>query len=238
LSFFPENETMRVLNKMPVKFDTNGLMKALHIEKDSDDERDFMEMVELASSTAKPKAIFNECHIEDTTPDSVRIHGVVFRSRVLSANLDKVNRVFPFTATCGIEFDEIVIPGDDILKQYWLDELKTSALASACDSLFSLLKSLCGAAEIASMSPGSGDPGVWELDEQRPLFFLLGDTESLIGVTLTEDCLLIPNKTISGIAYQSEATFESCRLCRRLNCPSRLANFDETLWRNMLGEQR
>jgi hypothetical protein len=86
------------------------------------------------------------------------------------------------------------------------------------------------------MSPGSGDIDVWPIEQQKPLFSLLGDVESLIGVRLTDAMLMIPTMSVSGILYASEADFESCQVCHREGCPRRKAPFDEALWRATRGD--
>ncbi|MBN1902577.1 hypothetical protein JW926_14730 [Candidatus Sumerlaeota bacterium] len=80
----------------------------------------------------------------------------------------------------------------------------------------------------ASMSPGSLKD--WPLEEQIPLFSLLGDTRESIGVSLTESLLMTPTKTISGIWFATEESFESCQLCPREECPARRAPYDKDLY--------
>ena len=83
------------------------------------------------------------------------------------------------------------------------------------------------------MHPGSGDVSVWPIEQQQALFSLLGDVESEIGVRLTESFLMMPNKTLSGILFPTETDFGACQVCRRENCPSRKAPFDEALWQDI-----
>ena len=80
------------------------------------------------------------------------------------------------------------------------------------------------------MNPGSGDATVWRIEQQRELFSLLGDVEGQIGVRLTESCLMIPNKSLSGIRFAKEIDFRSCQVCHRKDCPSRTAEFDAAMW--------
>lgn len=50
-----------------------------------------------------------------------------------------------------------------------------------------------------------------------------------IGLELTDSCLMLPYKSVSGIAYEAEATFENCMLCPRENCPTRRAPYDASM---------
>lgn len=78
------------------------------------------------------------------------------------------------------------------------------------------------------MSPGSLED--WPVSQQSALFSLLGDTQHAIGVQLTESCLMVPTKSVSGIRFPMEDSFESCQLCPREDCPGRRAPYDEALY--------
>jgi hypothetical protein len=77
------------------------------------------------------------------------------------------------------------------------------------------------------MSPGRLED--WPIEEQKPLFSLLGGKERKIGVQLTDSCLMLPAKTVSGLAYASEVSFESCKLCPRPACEGRKAAYSPEL---------
>jgi predicted transcriptional regulator len=49
-------------------------------------------------------------------------------------------------------------------------------------------------------------------------------------VRLTESFLMLPTKTVSGIFFPTEATFESCQLCPREECPNRRAPYEQALY--------
>jgi len=61
------------------------------------------------------------------------------------------------------------------------------------------------------------------------------DVQQLIGVTLTNSCVMIPSKSVSGIFYSSEHDFQTCQLGRRENCSHRSAPFDPHMWELKLG---
>lgn len=84
---------------------------------------------------------------------------------------------------------------------------------------------------MARMAPGSGAANVWPLTQQKPLFSLFGDVEELIGVRLTDRCLMIPIKSVSGIFFPNADKFESCQLCQREQCQGRRAPYSEELVR-------
>ncbi len=159
-----------------------------------------------------------------------------FVSKVLRANLDEVERVFPYVATCGQELDAISVESDDVFGQFCRDILKEMALHAAMAHLVTHLKESYSLETLVSMNPGSGDINVWPIQQQRELFAFFGDAPESIGVILTDSCLMVPNKSVSGLFYPSEDGFQSCQLCHREKCPNRRAPFDPHLWEERLGD--
>lgn len=221
---------MKALHNIPFTLDADNLLKRLRIEPASDDHRDFLELIELATQHANPKAIYTEAYVELLNDDTVQIGNAIFKSATLKMNLSSVGRVFPFVATCGHEVDQIFDAKDDFLKEYWWDNIKADLLKAANKHLIAHLTSRFKLPKTASMSPGSGDANVWPIEQQAALFSLLGDVQAQIGVQLTPSFLMIPNKTISGIRFAAEKDFRTCQLCHRKNCSSRSAEFDQNLW--------
>jgi hypothetical protein len=73
------------------------------------------------------------------------------------------------------------------------------------------------------MQPGSLPD--WPIDQQKPLFEILGPIPEKIQVRLTSSCLMLPTNSLSGIYFRDPEGFISCRLCSR-KCPRRKAPFD------------
>ena len=220
---------MEILDNIPFELDADAVLSNVHVDRTSQDGKDLQELVETARRAAKPKAICEVSYIEDKSEDSVVLSGVTFTSRVLRVNLDKAERAFPFVATCGRELDEINIPSDDFMKRYWLDAIKGMALGAAMKYLTEQLKDQYALPHIASMNPGDADHAIWPIEQQRQLFSIFGNVEDLIGVTLTDSFLMIPNKSVSGIYFPTEINFESCKLCPREVCPGRRAPYEKDL---------
>ena len=161
------------------------------------------------------------------------IAGVTFTSHVLSENLAEVERVFPYVATCGRELDGVALPTGDVLVQFWWDAIKAEILAAARAHLLAHLTDRFRLGQTARMSPGSGEADVWPIEQQRLLFALLGGVTPFIGVILTDSCLMIPNKTVSGILFPTEHDFRTCQVCHRDPCQNRKAPFDAAVWRSL-----
>jgi len=224
---------MEILTDIGFELDLDALSADLHVEPDTDDAREFAELLEKARASGKPKAVYKESYVEERGEDTVRIDGVTFTSRALRTNLEGIERVFPYVATCGEELDLIDLPTEDFVMRFWLDAIKATLLHSSTMHLSAYLDRKYALGKTSVMSPGSGDVTVWPIEQQQLLFSLFGDVKDLIGVELTDSFLMLPSKSVSGIRYPTERDFHSCQLCHRRNCPSRAAPFDKELWESM-----
>lgn len=181
-------------------------------------------LINTAQAGIAPVAAFGSHFVDEKFDDGVVVDDVVFTSRVLRHNLDGVGRVFPFVLTIGKTIDEIIDLGEDMLEKYLLDEIGNMALQEARIRLEEHIRSVFALEKISCMAPGSLED--WPLEQQKPLFSLLPELEATIGVRLTENFLMLPCKTISGIYFPTKTTFFSCQLCPRERCDSRKAKYD------------
>ncbi len=229
MSKSPANQPIiHVFPHIDFEITVDDVLKAMKVRKVSPSlERITAELVERSLEVAKPKALCRVCYVEDRTDNAVVIEDRTFTSRVLRQNLDGVQRVFPFVATCGTEFEKLMLDRSDIMASYCLDTIMMIAVQQARRHVEAYLKDTYAVGQLSRMAPGSLQD--WPLEEQQPLFDLLGDVEQQIGVRLTERFLMIPIKSVSGIFFPTEVRFESCQLCPRLNCPGRRAPHDAGL---------
>jgi len=219
---------MEVLDNIPVDLDQQAVLQELRLRKRSMSiEKTVQELLELVRPIARPKALYQVAYVDSKSEDSVRIGGVEFTSRVLRINLDKVERAFPYVATCGTELDQIAVPSSDLLRYYCLDAIKVMILRTARSYLKDYLARTYALGQISAMSPGRLED--WPITQQELLFSILGDVENLIGVRLTDTFLMLPLKSLSGIYFPTEVTFESCQLCPRAVCSGRRAPYDPAL---------
>jgi len=227
----------RVLADIPFEIDEAEVFRRVHVEPDGEYGDEIRQIIAKARDAAAPKAAYGVAFVDGKGDDWVSIEGTRFVSRVLRANLDDIGRVFPYVATCGDELDAIPIDPGDVLAVFCRDTIKEMALGAAMSFLSEHVRGTYELKKITAMSPGSGDTIVWPIEQQVELFGLLGDTKRLVGVTLTDSCLMIPNKSVSGLFYPSEHDFVTCRLCHREKCEGRRAAFDQHLWEEKVGGQ-
>ena len=221
-----------ILDAIPFRVDAEQLLSSLRMAPKDEDAARVREMSLHAQEIGRPKALFRESFIEERPEDGVVLDGVRFTSRVLRVNFEKIHRVFPYIATCGTELEEWAATFDDMLHQYWADQIMRLALNAALDGLRGAIAKR-NPSQTSSMNPGSLED--WPIQQQRPLFELLGDPAACIGVRLTDSFLMLPTKSVSGIQFPTEVHFENCQLCARADCPNRRAPHDPHLYETRYG---
>jgi len=224
---------METLTQIAPALDTAALLARVHVAPDSEDAAALTALIDQARDVARPKALYAEAFVEGRGDDAIRIDGITFTSRMLRHKLAGVERVFPYVATCGHELDGVGLPAGDVLVQFWWDAIKAEFLVAARAHLLAHLTDRFRLGQTARMSPGSGDVDVWPIEQQRLLFALLGGVTPFIGVILTESCLMLPNKTVSGLLFPTEEDFQTCQVCHRDPCPNRRAPFDAVIWQSL-----
>lgn len=216
-----------VLNNIQCKIDLVKLQEKLHIKENSSYLSEILELAAEAQLIARPKVIFKRSLVEEKGDNFVVIDGIKFSSRILRVNLEDTSMVFPHVVTCGTELEVWSKQFNDYFVSYCVDTIMEMVLNYARQEFVEFLNQELGLGHAANMSPGSLPD--WPITEQKPLFDLLGNVEELIGVQLTNSYLLLPIKTVSGIRFPKEGTFESCQLCPREKCPNRKAPYNEEM---------
>jgi hypothetical protein len=212
-----------------IEFDPSQarFFKKHRVKKGSSNEVLVQEMLDQARKIGRPKALYSLAGIEEMDENGVVLDGIRINSRILSVNLQGVNRAFPFLATSGKELYLWKESQDDMLRKYYADEIGQMALRRAEKYLLDHLKETYKLGKTASMNPGS--LADWPVSGQRDLFQLLNNQADAIGVELTKSMLMIPNRTVSGIRFVSEDGYSNCELCPRDNCSHRQKPFDPDL---------
>lgn len=220
--------TKYLLDEIPFVLDELALQRRLHVTADSSDAAELAQLCAQAREVARPKALYRLAYVDAKDDSGVVVDGVRLDSRVLRVNLDTAHRVWVYTATCGTELGEWAEQLDDVLLQFWSEAIKEAALGAAIRALNADIDNRFTPGKTSAMAPGSLVD--WPLSQQRPLFEILGDAQASIGVRLTDSCLMMPNKSVSGVRFSTEVSFESCQLCPRPDCPNRRARYDAELF--------
>jgi hypothetical protein len=126
-----------------------------------------------------------------------------------------VTKVVIYLATCGPELDALDLSDLDPIAAYWLLVLKEMALSAASTALRARITRALAADSIRVLHPGAHGRDVWAISDQRKVFSLLADVPMandpaadapcagmppVIGVRLSESCIMSPDKSVSGLA--------------------------------------
>ena len=147
--------------------------------------------------------------------------GVRFNSRDLAAHLKGCQEALLLGATLGSRVDAAI-------RRLALGSVAEGAAAQAVAA--ALIESYCdevqakadtgGLAQRPRFSPGYGD---WDLAEQRLIFPVL-NCAKLIGLTLTDGCMMAPSKSVTaviGLSDDVQCVWNKCMTCGNINCPYR-----------------
>lgn len=213
------------LDSPPYLPDRATLLKRAGLEADSDEAEDFLGILDRLLPVARPKAFVTRAVVDASGPEpDVLLDGVLFSGSILYENLKDVDEAWPYVATCGREMYDAVMAIADPFERFWGEIILEDALGAAIRALDAYAETEIYAGKTASIAPGSLPE--WPIEQQAPLFSLLGEGARKCGVTLTPTLLMIPNKSVSGIRFPNEHGYVSCRLCPRENCPNRKAEYN------------
>jgi len=152
---------------------------------------------------------------------------VIFKSRIIARLLERCHQVAIFVVTIGKYLEETAwqLSKDGLILQATvLDAIGSGAVEKVADFVQDKIKEIAEAQGLVTsrrFSPGYCD---WNIGQQRMLFYAL--TGNTLGIRLTGECLMIPQKSISGAIGigPSKADVEDynpCKTCRKKNCPGR-----------------
>ena len=183
------------------------------------------DMIEEALPIADPIVLFGVCPVH-ADHAQVRVNGIAIPSDLAFDKLYGKNRCFPHICSCGTALEQWSQQyAGDLLAEYWADEIKKYFLMRIRMELTAWLKEeYQTSGHLASLNPGS--VAAWPISGQAELFEILGGrkfVEEQIGVIYTPSFLMLPSKSISGIAFESETFYENCQHCPIENCSNRRA---------------
>jgi hypothetical protein len=217
-----------VLTEIPIRVDRQRLFRRLGLSGGDGLDAELEVLAGEAERLGRPKVMYRAAAVDRRAETGIVIDGVAFESRVLAVNLGKADRVFPYVITCGAELQAWSESLADPLAGYWAETIKELSLGSALACFLAHVEDTFRVGASSIMNPGSLPD--WPLPQQAPLFRLLGDVTGTIGVTLSENFVMLPTKSVSGILFPTDSAFASCQLCPREICPSRRAPYDPGLF--------
>ena len=152
---------------------------------------------------------------------------IVFKSQVIARLLERCERVAVLLVTIGNHLEEMAcrLAEDGLMLQATvLDAIGSVAAESVANFVQDRVGEIGneqGLVISQRFSPGYCD---WDIVQQKTVFWAVnGDS---MGIRLTEGCLMIPRKSISGIigigpCDREVENYNPCRTCDRHDCRGR-----------------
>ena len=219
---------MEILDRIPVDISLGDVLGELRLKrKPPSIEKSILDLIERVKHVVSPKILYKVSNIEVKNDSPVRIEGVEITSSILRMNMKNGDTVFPHIITSGIEVESVDISKDNYLKKLLFDGIKELVLESAVNYFEVFLKEKYGFKTVSAVNPGA--PVDWPVSQQPALFSIFGNVEELIGVRLTENNMMDPIKSLSGIYFPTDSAFMNCRLCTQEHCVKRKAEYDVKL---------
>lgn len=199
-----------------------SLLEKCHADATDDEGIRILELYHQAYRIGRPKALVREVPVREINASTVRVGSVDIPSPFVREKLLQAPIAFPYVVTCGTEVESWSKSLDDVVDQFYVDELKKLWLGCAIQALHIYVQSQFPPdAHLSSLNPGSLT--LWPIEGQKQLFQILHDVHDAIGVHLTESCLMLPAKSGSGILFLDHTNHVNCALCPRPQCPNRRA---------------
>lgn len=175
-----------------------------------------------------PSYAYTVKDIISTNYNQVKIEGnIVLQSFKLTRLLERCKKVAIFALTIGDSLEEMVdylARMGLVLKASVLDAIGSGSaekLAGLVEDKIKAIAAIEGFVISRRFSPGYCD---WKVNQQRMLFQALGTLPH--GVTLTDSCLMVPQKSVSGIIglglpNKEIEKYNPCTSCAKRECPGR-----------------
>lgn len=169
-------------------------------------------------------------NIESVEGDYVYLdESIVLESKVISALCKRCDKAAVFVMTIGSHLEDMVdylAQSGLVLQATVLDAIGSGAAEQMAGLIEERIKNVAGMRnQVISrrFSPGYCD---WNVDQQEMIFRLMNDDTA--GVSITDDYLMIPRKSVSGIIGIGDIEngieeYNPCVTCIKQDCPGRRA---------------
>lgn len=151
---------------------------------------------------------------------------ITFRSNIIARLLEECQKVAVFVLTVGGRLGEVVrqLSGDGLMVQAAvLDAIGSDTaetLAHVVQDIIAREAAAEGLGISQRFSPGYCD---WRVSQQKMVFRAMGGDTA--GVRLTDGCLMVPQKSISGIIgigpRDKVESYNPCLTCKKHDCRGR-----------------
>ncbi|MFC1909318.1 vitamin B12 dependent-methionine synthase activation domain-containing protein [Chloroflexota bacterium] len=150
---------------------------------------------------------------------------IILESKIIARLLQKCEKIAIFVLTIGNTLEEMaayLAENGLVLQATVLDAIgscATEQLAVSVEAVIREIARVKGFSISRRFSPGYCD---WDVTQQEMIFRALNGNSA--GVSLTEEYLMLPRKSISsiiGIGNSSIENYNPCETCLKQDCPGR-----------------
>ncbi len=183
------------------------------------------ELEKEIKASVNPKCIYREFEFQKVGDSAILIDGIEFRSKKLVSHLKNSKSILLFAATLGVESDIILrkYSASDSAKYVLCQAIMAEAVEAYSNEILDALAlkyEKDGLYFRPRFSAGYAD---LDLTAQKDFFNLLEITKRA-GISLTDDCIMIPSKSVTafiGITPDKECQKSACQLCDKTDCDFR-----------------
>lgn len=168
-------------------------------------------------------------NVQQVQNSHVIIEGpIIFKSAVIARLLEQCEKVAVFITTIGSHLEEMVSQlAEDgfMLQASVLDAIGSGMTEKMANSVQQMIREEArtqGLHISQRFSPGYCD---WNVKQQKKVFRAMNGDSA--GIQLTEECLMLPRKSVSGIigiGPREVASYNPCQTCGKRNCAGRRYN--------------
>lgn len=181
------------------------------------------EMFREICSFCNPLCGYHICEGGRYEKDKVKINDTIFNTGIIIASaMKEAEYIASFTVTLGVDFDRWlhhINKEDDIVREFIANSLGSILAEGVVTNLMNKLEQ-----EMLSLNlriSNNYSPGYchWALNEQKKLFSIL--PSGISGIQLTDSCLMLPIKSVSGIIAVGKNVKKrayKCDICRMKKC--------------------
>lgn len=214
---------LEIVDNIPLSVDLKEFIEQKKIRRV--DEEEVQKILEIGVLLAKPKALLTFTCIKKIDGLKVYVEGEhVFESKILSDKL-KVGQpiaVYVITIGDGIERKASELARESVVKAFVLEAVGDYLLGKTREYVKGIVECRLGG-KISSFAPGTGRGDLFDIKQQEVIFKMMEPWKH-IGVKLTENFLMVPRKSSSGVFAVSEEEYVACMYCPR-KCENRRKPF-------------
>ena len=183
--------------------------------------------IQSASQLIEPQYSYVIRDVDRVEGARVFLGDVTFESRIIAQLMRRCQKAAIFAVTIGGLLEEKVrqlAKAGRVLEAAIVDAVGSDAAERAAAAVQNRVREIANAQGLGislRFSPGYCD---WDIGQQTMIFHALNGRSA--GIRLTDSCLMVPRKSVSGVIGMSRhadelETWSPCKSCERRNCPGR-----------------